>query len=484
MILAGTIFLLGLLLRLYRVDWLSLWHDEIFSVVWSERTIQELQGALVKDYAHPPLHYYLLHFWFKLAGYGAFQARLVSVLFGSLCIPLMYLLAKYLFGAPTGLIAAFLMSISQTAIQFSQEARPYAQFHFFFLFSAYLFLVALRARRASAWWGCVVFGILMVYTQWFGFCVLGAFVIIAWMLRDRYRLPWSWWFAGVAMLLALYTPWLASGIVNEAISSKRVMTTDRDPSRVVHWSTPMAIVNRYNNGKWFGMDAPTPFAVALAGALAFTMPALLPLVHMGRRSRFRIVDMTTESLAVTSVLLLFPLTAVLIAQTMHLYIYAFRHVSFGVAPYYLLVAYGLSRLRRTWRTALLVGIAGISVLALRSNYFLAHKESYRESLAYLTANLRSEDCVMFLPEEDQPGPPLYWHAYRPEPAAPRRFLRHGDLAQASADCPRLWIVWDKTWWRQRNPERTRQLINRLEPSWTAKTHKTWYGAEVNLYETR
>jgi len=277
----------------------------------------------------------------------------------------------------------------------------------------------------------------MVYTSWFGFLVLGVLVFVAWMLGDRYKLPWSWCFAGAAIIMALYSPWLSSGIVNEAINSNRVLTGDRDSSRVVHWSTPAAIVNRYNNGKWFGMDAPTPWATALAGALVFTVPALLPLVEMARRSSFRIVDGTTESLAVASVILLFPLAAVLFAQTLHLYIYAFRHVSFGAAPYYLLVAYGLARLRPAWRSALLVAIAGISILALRSNYFVSHKESYRESLAYLSVNLRSTDCVMFLPEEDQPGPPLYWYAYRPEPPAPRRFLRHGDLAQASTDCQRL-----------------------------------------------
>lgn len=100
-ILLAALFLFGLALRLYRIDYQSVWFDEAFSIMTSRLSVAELTAELVRDFVHPPLRHYVLKGWFILWGPGALQARLLSALFGSFAIVVIYVLAGYLFDRRT-----------------------------------------------------------------------------------------------------------------------------------------------------------------------------------------------------------------------------------------------------------------------------------------------------------------------------------------------------------------------------------------------
>jgi len=40
-----------------------------------------MHERIVYDFVHPPLHYYLLHYWMKLFGYGQLSSRVLSLVF-------------------------------------------------------------------------------------------------------------------------------------------------------------------------------------------------------------------------------------------------------------------------------------------------------------------------------------------------------------------------------------------------------------------
>src|SRR3990172_4214446 len=82
----SAVVFLGLALRMYRIDHQSLWGDEAFSLTVSRLPLSDMTGKLVRDFVHPPLHYYMLHAWFKWFGFGGFQARLLSAVFGTLAV--------------------------------------------------------------------------------------------------------------------------------------------------------------------------------------------------------------------------------------------------------------------------------------------------------------------------------------------------------------------------------------------------------------
>jgi len=176
-----AILLLALGLRAYRLDGQSLWNDEGTSVALAARSLEQITQGAAAD-IHPPLYYYLLHFWQQAFGQSERAVRALSVLSGVLLVFVTYLLGRRLRGAAVGLLAAFLAAISTFQIYYSQETRMYILAALLSAVSVYL-LVLFVGRPTSAealttngvivllvaW---VVITAAAVYTHYFAFTVV------------------------------------------------------------------------------------------------------------------------------------------------------------------------------------------------------------------------------------------------------------------------------------------------------------------------
>ena len=114
--------------RLYNLTYHSLWFDEAMSVHWARSSVPrilEVSMNLVEDRL-PPLYYLSLHYWRLLSGDGELAVRLLSVLLGTLLIPVVYRLVTDLFDRRVGLLSATLTALNPFLIWYSQEARMYA----------------------------------------------------------------------------------------------------------------------------------------------------------------------------------------------------------------------------------------------------------------------------------------------------------------------------------------------------------------------
>lgn len=429
---------IGLLLRIYRLGYQSLWHDESLSVTQSLLPAGEMIGVLIQEFYHPPLYFALLNIWFRLFGMGDVQARLISVIFGTLAVAVIYVLARYLFGRQVGFLSALLLAISQLGIMYSQEARPYAQLLFLVLCSVYLFVIALRERRALAWWGFVCASALTIYTHYYGAFAVGFLFLYAALNRRRYALPATWWLGGPLLASIAYLPWLASGVIGYALRSPEPMP-DRQPLWfAVRWRTIIDTMSMFNNSRSVGVTVPAPRWALLSGVILFTVPGLIALkslipglkANSGERS-------DRGSLLLLSILWLLPILVALgLGAVLHLE-YDPRLVIFSVFPYYVLVARGITRLNSPrMRQVLVALIVVFSALSLRANYFVPYKENYRDALAYLAREHREADCSIFLPFNE---PPLQWSIYHGDGPA----LRVADLdavVSGQIRCERVWLV--------------------------------------------
>lgn len=139
-ILLGLI-VLSLVLRAYKLDFQSPWLDELFTLKNSgpDKSLSEIFASLKGD-VHPPLYYYIVHFFLTIFGNSIYVARFVSLLFGVGGIVALYYLGKELFNKSTALTAVLLMSINHFHIYYSQEARMYTML-FFTTVLSFLFLV-------------------------------------------------------------------------------------------------------------------------------------------------------------------------------------------------------------------------------------------------------------------------------------------------------------------------------------------------------
>ena len=124
----ALIILVGLYLRISGLDKVDgLWLDEIMSYDHAKNTFPwGIISDLCHNDFHAPLYYFILHFWLVLFGDNDLIIRSLSVLFGVLTIPVMYLAGKELHNKETGLLAAAFISINSFLIYYSQEVRFYS----------------------------------------------------------------------------------------------------------------------------------------------------------------------------------------------------------------------------------------------------------------------------------------------------------------------------------------------------------------------
>ena len=172
-----VIIFIASFLRLYHLDFQSMWMDEIYTMNISNPKLSFLelhQQNLLRD-GFPDFYFLLLRFFYFIFGYSEFTARLVSSLAGIGGVYVIYLLGKEIFNKNVGLMAAFLLCFNDFHIYYSQEARPYTLFLLTVVFSFYrlsIFIKNINLKNAI-WYGIScglilnihLFGIITLFSQ-------------------------------------------------------------------------------------------------------------------------------------------------------------------------------------------------------------------------------------------------------------------------------------------------------------------------------
>jgi 4-amino-4-deoxy-L-arabinose transferase-like glycosyltransferase len=216
------IILAAFILRVFRLDFQSLWYDEAFSVYLAHFDLASITARTAAD-IQPPLYYYLLNLWIALAGDSEFAVRFLSLFFGVLTIPLLYVTARQLSNQTAALIAALLATLSPLYIWYSQEARMYTLITFLLLLSSYALLRGIEGTRGNSgeprgtqrkWW--VVFAIVnivAVYTHYFAFVVIAfqvLFTVYALLFtssRSRITHYASRFALSILAIISAFLPW-------------------------------------------------------------------------------------------------------------------------------------------------------------------------------------------------------------------------------------------------------------------------------------
>ena len=133
------ILILAFVLRLVSINQ-SFWLDEATSAT----VVGDLSfGDIITKFSpadfHPPLYYLTLKLWSGFSGTSEISLRLLSVLFGTGTIFIVYLIAKNLFSKQVGVISSILLATSGLHIYYSQEARMYSMATFFTALACYFF---------------------------------------------------------------------------------------------------------------------------------------------------------------------------------------------------------------------------------------------------------------------------------------------------------------------------------------------------------
>ncbi len=171
--------LLAFGLRVYRLDYQSLWRDEVDAVIFASRDPMALLANFTKVGENGPLFFLSLHFWIGLVGHSEFAIRLPSVFFGVLAVWATYRLGREVIGREIGLIGALLMAVSPYHIWYGQEAKMYSLISFMAPFSLILLMRAARDGQRWLWLAWAALMVVFLYVHLFA--VMMGLVAAAWL---------------------------------------------------------------------------------------------------------------------------------------------------------------------------------------------------------------------------------------------------------------------------------------------------------------
>ena len=208
---ASAVFLLifGLFVavRFWHLSYYCLDGDEIFSLNVARESWSSLLTPIIADLVHPPFAYILLKFWIGIGGDGLLWLRLLPTILsiGSV-IPFLLLCRALRLESGVTSFALYLIAVNGYLIYWAHDIRMYSLVLLLTLFSLWLFVrfyqdVKIRTATIA---GLAVVNLLLVYTHYFGFLVIGAqFVFLLIAARDRILLFGS----GIVLWAAAFSPW-------------------------------------------------------------------------------------------------------------------------------------------------------------------------------------------------------------------------------------------------------------------------------------
>ncbi|MCS7287018.1 MAG: glycosyltransferase family 39 protein [Anaerolineae bacterium] len=147
--------LLGILvaffLRVHTLGDKNIWWDEGLAI-WAVRQSWLETTLWTAGDVHPPLYFWLLWFWIRIAGETEFLARYLTVIMATLTVATVFPLVRRLGGAEAGLLALWLLGFSRFHIWWSQEMRMYIPAALFFTLSGYFLLKAISSVNSRKFW--------------------------------------------------------------------------------------------------------------------------------------------------------------------------------------------------------------------------------------------------------------------------------------------------------------------------------------------
>ena len=184
-----AILFLGAFLRFYKLDFQSVWLDEIHTLNEANPNLSfsEVYNSIMVCEQMPPLYFYSVYFLFKIFGFTPFVVRFYSAIIGVISLYAIYALGKELTDKKTGMIASLLLSLNIFHLYYSQEARPYG---FLTLFTILAFYRLIKYIKSPNLKNSILYGLfagLMLLSHFFGLFVLlaQAFIILVFLILSE-----------------------------------------------------------------------------------------------------------------------------------------------------------------------------------------------------------------------------------------------------------------------------------------------------------
>ena len=449
-----AIIFIAFALRMFHTSTTLMWGDEGFSVYSANRDLVSISFASKAVDPHPPLYYYLLHFYLPVFGFSELAIRFFSVFFGTATVALIFAITKKMFDLRVGVLAAALAAIAPFGVQYSQEVRMYALVMFLGAVTLWFFVRIAnrelgiakddsvlrnspRAMRHSLWLGFFVSMLLTQYSLYqsaFMFVAQGIFLLPFLKRRFGFILRWL---AVSLTIVVLFLPWLLTHSVS-AIADVQGVAGDTVPMSLPEFlSRGLAAIA-------VGPTIPLDNALRLAALVAVVIVIGLVLALVTRAASVN--DWLLVAFVVVPMVSLYPIYFVAPLYRGRLFAVSFVPLIILLARAASLIvsrARPFGKLRASFAAipiALLV--VGTSAYSLHSYYFVYNRyspavEDYISAINMIAQRAQPDDVVLFH---------AYWQEgyflshYHGAPLEYKMLDDETDLAAAVAQPRNVWAI--------------------------------------------
>jgi hypothetical protein len=429
------IMLVATLLRLWHLNFQSVWLDEIHTLREADPSIPLSETIHYLHYTdqHPPLYFFLQRLIFGVFGNTTGVCRVLSAIAGIIGVWAIYLLGKEIKDKGLGLILAAITAINYFSIYYSQEARDYITVFLFTILSLLYFVRLIKGLDKKAMWLYALFTLLMLYSHYFGLFVIVAQYVIAFILmlveKEQKKLfIRRFIIAGVAIVIG-YAPWMPILLDISKITSFWVPFPQQD------------FYVSYFNG-YFGYSAfLTPFLFILLSF--FSIRAFMEKKEDSEVRQSPLLLGFTIFLPGVVVTYLIPYVRSVLKIPM-----LFDRYTIVVLPFFLLaVAYGIYLISNLMVRYIVLGtfilLSLVNIFISQQYYTGVHKTQFRELMAFVAqdhgmryplVNKRISWQLQYYTDRNKEAPPII--AVNPPDAV------DSILKQASPryEVPGFWLI--------------------------------------------
>ncbi|GAC1391944.1 MAG: hypothetical protein NVSMB46_06280 [Candidatus Saccharimonadales bacterium] len=345
------------------------------------QTSHSLTGTLkvVAQDVHVPLYHLLLHFWQLYVGADIVSARLLSLLFFILTIPIIYLLARTILSVNWSLLVVVLFSMSPFLLWYANEARMYTLLVLITSISQYYYLKLIRSKGEHGWLGYSLSAIIGVYSHYFflfNLLTQGLFYIFNRknFIKGTFK---KFTFLAIALVLEL-SPWLyyfySLGLA-------------QNTSPHLHKPSTVDLFNVFSQFS-FGFQTNHVNTILVSTWPIFVIIALLA-VKRGQKINHQLAYVLFSGLV-----------PVIIAFLLSYVINPFflgRYMAASLAPLLIVVIWFISNYRPVLSrvvSALLIIIVSVALIQQSLSPQTPVKEDYRSAAQYISTRAHYSDTVV------------------------------------------------------------------------------------------
>jgi uncharacterized membrane protein len=481
------LLLLYLALACYRIDYQSLWLDEVLSVKAATSTV----SALKKH--HGPLYFLMLHAWTHI-GTSELVLRLLSVLLGVVAVCLFYATCSAVLSRRVTVLGTLLFVTSPFFIWYSQETRYITLMLVTTLLTIYTFL-RLSVHGRPRWWlsycGALVLALCSFVTNVFILLAHGVYLLGSPARRPLLR---KW----LVCLLLILVPfgWWVSGRFSQAMVVKTTASGEQrltlDPKRL-RGATPKEFTPMMIPYTFFAFSAgyslgPSVRELHVSRSLETLMPHAPILITIGGLfgGLFLIgLGAIWRQPDVGRLLTLWvavPIIGTLGVSVFTNMAYNARYVSMVFPAFVIILAAGIVSFRRpVMQKAVMVAVLAVHGIALANYYFnpVYAREDTRAATQYLESEVGPRDVVLGVGNvtglKYYSGGNLPSARLRKQPKSNSSMV--DQVLQLSKNHDRLWLVEIRPW--QQDP--TGKVKAALNVAYDLIEQKQFPGVDIYCY---